>query len=110
MEKPRKTVRSVLVFQNIRAKRKGKPVCPEKNKSLPVKMPLKNSLLKKGESMAMRVGKELMWVRITKNDLIKTKRAMLFIANGMHFNCLSPTKTPTNKSNTDPHTKIPSTL
>jgi len=47
IEKPIKIVLSVLYCQNIRARRKGSPVCPEKNKSFPVKIPLKASLFKK---------------------------------------------------------------
>jgi hypothetical protein len=82
IENERKTILSILFSQNIRAKRNGIPVCPEKNKSFPVKIPLKTSLLKKGESMSARVGKGLMCVRLIKTDLIKVKIAMLFITNG----------------------------
>ena len=58
-------------------------MCPEKNKSLPVKMPLKASLVKKVESIKTRVGKGLIWVRLIKPDLIKVKIAILFITKGI---------------------------
>ena len=82
-EKARKIARNILSSQHIRAKRKGSPVCPEKKRSFPVKMPLKTSLLKNDELITTEVGKALMWVRITKTDLIKVKRATLFMAKGI---------------------------
>jgi hypothetical protein len=82
-EKLRKVNRRNLLSQTIRAKRKGNPVCPEKKRSFPVKIPLKTSLLKNGELITICVGKALICVRITKTDLIKVKRAALFMANGI---------------------------
>ena len=46
-------------------------------------MPLNTNVsLKNLESMRSLVGKGLMWVRLTKNDLISEKMATLFTAKG----------------------------
>lgn len=109
IEKARKTVLRFLFSQNIKAKRNGSPVCPEKKRSLPVKIPLKTTLLKKDDFMTMAVGKVLMCVRITKIDLIKVKRAILFINKGIQLGFLSAVKRITKTNSTDPYTKIPPT-
>ena len=83
IENKRKIILSIIFSQKIKANRKGIPVCPEKNKSLPVNIPLKASLVKKTESITARVGNGLMWVRLTKIDLMKVKRAILFIVKGI---------------------------
>jgi hypothetical protein len=72
-------------------------------------MPLNIALLKKDDSITTWVGKALMCVSITNTDLIKVKRARLFMANGVQVGFLSPIKIPTKRSRTDPYTKIPPT-
>jgi len=49
IEKERKIILRFFSFQKINARRKGSPVCPEKKRSFPVKMPLKASPLKNDE-------------------------------------------------------------
>src|ERR1035437_6889462 len=106
IEKPRKIKRNFLLFQNIKAKRNGKPVCPEKKRSLPEKIPLKTPVLNT-EFITIWVGKALMCVRVTKIDLIKVKRPTLSMIKGVQLGFLIPIKRPINNNKIDPYTKIP---
>ena len=73
----------ILSFQKTNAYKNGKPVCPEKNMSLVLFKPI--IFKKKPSLIGICPGKGDKWVNITKNDLIKMNKAVLFKTNGILF-------------------------